>query len=57
MSTLLHIVQLTDGCYKIEIDYSSGESFHLHWEKIMKPVESDAEPVDGGEEFRLEFRE
>lgn len=53
---MLHIVQLKDGCYKIEVDFARGD-LHVHWEKTMKPTESDADPLDGGDEFRLEFRD
>ena len=56
VSNLLHIVQLKDGCYKIEVDFARGD-LHVHWEKTMKPTESDADPLDGGDEFRLEFRD
>ena len=49
---MLHIVQLKAGCYKITIDFSQGTT-HVHLERIMKPAESDAEPLEGGEELWL----
>ena len=51
---MLQIVQLTDGCYKVTIDYSC-DGFAMHREYIFKAATSDAEPCENGEVIRLRF--
>ena len=51
---MLQLVQLTDGCYKVTIDYSRG-GFAMHREYTFKAATSDAEPCDNGEVIRLRF--
>lgn len=51
---MLELVQLTDGCYKVTIDYSC-DGFAMHREYTFKTATSDAEPCDNGEVIRLRF--
>ena len=51
---MLELVQLTDGCYKVTIDYSC-DGFAMHREYTFKAATSDSEPCDNGEVIRLRF--
>lgn len=51
---MLQLVQLTDGCYKVTIDYSQ-DGFAMHREYTFKVATSDAEPCENGEVIRLRF--
>lgn len=51
---MLQLVQLTDGCYKVTVDYSR-DGFAMHREYIFKVATSDAEPCENGEVIRLRF--
>ena len=51
---MLELVQLTDGCYKVTIDYSC-DGFAMHREYTFRATESNAEPCENGEVIRLRF--
>ena len=52
---MLQMVQLQDGCYRVTVDYTrDGVTIHKEW--IFAVTESDAEPLDGGEQIILEIK-
>lgn len=52
---MLTLVQLSDGCYKVIIDYSA-DVFSVHKEYIFEKAESSADPDPSGECIRLAFK-
>lgn len=51
---MLQIVQLQDGCYRVVLDFiSDGLTIHREW--TFRVTESDAEPLEGGDQITLEF--
>lgn len=53
---MLQIVQLQDGCYKVILDYSVEGVFTVHREWTFAEAESDAEPLENGENIRVELK-
>lgn len=52
---MLTIVQLADGCYKVTVEFKT-DNVHIVRNWIFAETESNAEPVNGGEVIRLEFK-
>lgn len=53
VKTMLQIIQLADGNYRVIVDYSvDGLTIHKEW--VFAVTESDAEP--SGERITLEFK-
>ena len=52
---MLTIVQLRDGCYKVTIDYTFGDSVRIYREYIFRLAESDAEPDEDGERIIIDL--
>lgn len=52
---MLEIVQLQDGCYRVTVDYS-GDGYSVHREWIFAVTDSDAEPLENGENIRIAFK-
>ena len=52
---MLTIVQLSDGCYRVTVDYQA-ENVHILKVWTFAVAESDAEPAAEGETIRLEFK-
>lgn len=53
---MLTIVQLTDGCYRVTVDYSV-DGFTMHREYVFTLATSSAEPDPSGECIRLKLAE
>lgn len=52
---MLELVQLQDGCYRLTLDYEvEGYKAHITFE--FQKVESDSEPLEGGERIVINLK-
>lgn len=52
---MLRIAQLTDGCYKVTLEYTVDGSFKIIREWIFAVTDSDADEDENGELIVIEF--
>ncbi len=52
---MLKIVQLTDGCYKVTIEYSAPDGLRYFREWTFVEAESDADEDESGERIIIDF--